>query len=109
MSAVPTPSGRATALAMATLVVLVWLAIVVATGVLCRPWPGTEVLVPVVVVVAIPVVAVIGEVVGTALTLASVAILAMTTWGQVGGLVLVVATVVAEVALLGIKWGPGRD
>lgn len=76
-------------------VALSWLAVVLATSLLCRPWPGSEVMVPVVVAVAVAVVTLIGRPLSGALLLYCVTVLAMTLWGEVGGLLLVVSTVAA--------------
>lgn len=81
--------------ARVTAVTSSWLATVLATAIVCRPWPGTEMLVPVVVVAAVAVVMLFGGLVGATLTLTSATLLAMTLWGQTGGAVLVVATIAA--------------
>ncbi|MFF0771015.1 hypothetical protein ACFYUK_19170 [Nonomuraea wenchangensis] len=100
MSVVPAPPNeQVNSIRRAAVVTLAWLAVVLATARLCRPWPGTEVLVPAVVAVAIPIVVLIGRPVGGVLVLFGTAVLAMTMWGAVGGGVLVVATVVAVVVL----------
>ncbi|WP_219470137.1 hypothetical protein [Nonomuraea rhizosphaerae] len=100
MSAVPAPHAGRTGSALRVAVVTVaWLAVVVAMELVCRPWPGTEVLVPVVVAVAVAAVAAVGRPVGGTLLLSSTAILAITVWGSVGGAVLIVSSVTAVVLL----------
>ncbi|QFY09669.1 hypothetical protein GBF35_26110 [Nonomuraea phyllanthi] len=100
MSAVPAPPAGwlDSALRVAT-VTLLWLAVVLATALMCQPAPGTEVLAPVVVAVVVAVVILFGRPVGSTLLLFATALLAMTVWGSVGGAVLVVATTAALVAL----------
>ncbi|GGO63285.1 hypothetical protein [Nonomuraea cavernae] len=111
MSVVPAPyAGWFDNGLRVTAVTLSWLAVVLATGLLCRPTPGTEVLVPMVVAVVVAVVMLVGRPVGGALLLFNTAVLAMTVWGQVGGAVLVVSTLAALVLLPvhAVQPGPGR-
>jgi hypothetical protein len=82
-----------------TAVTLSWLTVVLATALLCRPTPGTEVLAPVVVAVTVAVVMLVGRPVGGALALFNMVVLAMTVWGEVGGAVLIVSTFAALVLL----------
>ncbi|MEV0151477.1 MULTISPECIES: hypothetical protein [unclassified Nonomuraea] len=100
MSAVPALPARWFDHALrVTAVTLWWLAAMLATALLCRPTPGTEVLVPVVVAVAVAVVMLVGRPVGGSLLLFNVAIFAMAVWGEVGGAVLVVSTIAALASL----------
>ncbi|MGN9844858.1 hypothetical protein ACTMTI_42695 [Nonomuraea sp. H19] len=111
MSVVPAPPARWFDSALrVTAVTLSWLAVVLATALLCRPTPGTEVLVPVVVAVVVAVVMLVGRPVSGTLALFNTTVLAMTVWGEVGGAVLVVSTIAALVLLPvhPVHPGPGR-
>ncbi|MFG1709272.1 hypothetical protein ACFLIM_39380 [Nonomuraea sp. M3C6] len=111
MSVVPAPStGWFDSALRVTAVTLSWLAVVLATALLCRPTPGTEVLVPVVVAVAVAVVILFGRPVGGSLALFSAAVLAVAVWGEVGGVALVVSTIAALVLLPvhAVQPGPRR-
>lgn len=77
-----------------------WLATALVTAAACWPAPGTELVVPVVVVVASAVVMLIGRPVGAVLVLFHTELLAMVTWGEVGGLVLLASTLAALRVLL---------
>ncbi|WP_433235636.1 hypothetical protein ACQPYK_25690 [Streptosporangium sp. CA-135522] len=72
-----------------------WLATVLVTAVVCRPAPGTELVVPVVVVVVSAVVMLIGRPVGAVLVLFHMGLLTLATWGEVAGLVLLASTLAA--------------
>ncbi|PRX66070.1 hypothetical protein B0I32_106206 [Nonomuraea fuscirosea] len=105
MSVVSTPAtGQIGAVARAVMAMAAWLATVLVTALVSWPWPGTEVLAPVVVLVTVLVVTVFGGATGGALALASVTILAMTVWGPMGGVVLVSATILAVTALPVRRW-----
>ncbi|GAA1769678.1 hypothetical protein [Nonomuraea bangladeshensis] len=111
MSVVPAPTGGRVGIVLrAAAVTLAWLATVLVTAIMCRPWPGTELL-PVIVAVAMAVVMLVGRPVGGALVLFTVTVLAQTLWGPAGGAVLVAATI-AALALLpvhAVQPTPGRD
>ncbi|MEV0617529.1 hypothetical protein AB0I81_29705 [Nonomuraea sp. NPDC050404] len=111
MSVVPAPSaGRIDSVLRVAAVALAWLAVVLATAIVCRPLPGTELSAPAVVAVAALVVVAVGRPVGGTLALFNMTLLATTVWGEVGGAVLVVSTVVAVTLLPvhAVRPGPRR-
>ncbi|MDP9843215.1 hypothetical protein [Streptosporangium lutulentum] len=72
-----------------------WATVAGVTAAVCHPASGTELVVPVVVAVSSAVVMLVGRLVGTALVVLHVGLLAMFTWGEVGGLVLLSSTLAA--------------
>lgn len=82
-----------------TAVTAAWAVAVLVTAAMSRPAPGTELVVPVVVAVALAVVMLFGRVIGSALVVLHAGLLAMLTWGEVGGLVLLSSTFAALVLL----------
>ncbi len=90
---------RTSAPARWTAVGAVWLATVAVTAAACRPYPGREVLIPAIVVLVVAAVMRFGGPVTVPLILVPLWYLAMVSWGEWGGSVLLLATLAAGAVL----------